>query len=257
MPEVGRIRIVTFGDITSIIDMEKKVMMYKGREIRIPENASISPGDTIEFEGKKGAVTEYNPSYYATVAEKRTQTIKPADYAFMIAMSGIRPGSIVLESGIGSGQLSAAILWAIGDQGSLVSVDTSDENAMSSKRNLSKFQGTDRWKVVNADVKTFTTEILFDAAFLDIPDPWECAPSMKKLIRSGGSLVTYSPNFNQTEKTVVSMEEHGFSHQTTCEILKRDILVRPGRTRPSSEMLSHTAFISFFLLLSGFQTRIG
>ncbi|EQD40387.1 protein-L-isoaspartate O-methyltransferase, partial [mine drainage metagenome] len=155
-------------------------------------------------------------------------------------------GSTVLESGVGSGQLTVALLWAIGPEGKLVSVDTSERNIDASRKNIQKFMNTRNWLTFVGDIRSYKSDLQFDAVFLDIPDPWNCAQILRGIMKSPSTLLTYSPNYNQTEKTVIAMEGNGFYHAETCEILKRDLLVREGRTRPSSEMLSHTAFLSLF-----------
>jgi len=251
------VRIVLFRDAIGILDNASMVLTLKGESYRLSANASVSYGDTIRINGKEGIVTEFNPSLYSPAVSKTTQTIKPADYSYMIAMSGIRSGSTVLESGVGSGQLSIAILWIIGREGRLVSVDTSEKNIDASRNNIEKFLGTENWSPVVGDIRSYSTDETFDSVFLDIPDPWNCAQSLKGIMKPRSSMVTYSPNFNQTEKTVLAMESNGFYHVETCEILKRDLLVREGRTRPSSEMLSHTAFLSIFYKRSGFSFTAG
>jgi tRNA (adenine57-N1/adenine58-N1)-methyltransferase len=251
------VRIVLFRDTMGVLDDVSMILTVKGEKYRLSANASLSNGDSVRINGREGIVTDFNPTMYSPAVSKTTQTIKPADYSYMIAMSGIRSGSTVLESGVGSGQLSIAILWAIGREGRLVSVDTSEKNIDSSRRNIEKFASTENWFPVTGDIKAFSTDEVFDSVFLDIPDPWNCARSLNGFMRPGSSLVTYSPNYNQTEKTVLAMESNGFYHVETCEILKRDLLVREGRTRPSSEMLSHTAFLSFFYKMSAFSFSAG
>jgi tRNA (adenine57-N1/adenine58-N1)-methyltransferase len=250
-------RIVLFREAMGILDDASLILTLKGENYKLSANASVSCGDTIRVNGKEGLVTEFNPSMYSPNVNKTTQTIKPADYSYMIAMSGIRSGSTVLEAGVGSGQLSIAILWIIGMKGKLVSVDTSEKNIDSSRKNIEKFICTENWFPVIGDIRSYSTDEDFDSVFLDIPDPWNCTQSLKRLMKPRSSLVTYSPNYNQTEKTVIAMESNGFYHVETCEILKRDLLVREGKTRPSSDMLSHTAFLSIFYKRSGFSFTAG
>ena len=253
----GDLKIVLFSDATGILDDASMTLRIKGETYRLSANASISYGDCVRINGKEGIVTGFNPSLYSQAVSKTTQTIKPADFSYMIALSGIGTGSSVLESGVGSGQLTVALLWTIGKNGRLVSVDTSEKNIEFSRKNIEKFITAENWFPVVADIRSYVTNELFDSIFLDIPDPWNCAGSLKRLMKRGSTLVTYSPNYNQVEKTVLAMESNGFYHLETCEIMKRDLLVREGKTRPSSEMLSHTAFLSIFHNKSGFSFTAG
>ncbi len=246
-------RIVSLGSDTAIYDEDSRLITYRGEKYRLPENASPSIGDSIEIRGKRGILLEYSPSFLGGTGLKGTQTIKPSDYAYMIARSGIREGSTVLEAGCGVGQLTAALLWTVGDEGKVVSMDLKRENIERTKRNISGFQGIAAWDPRLGDVRSSTFSEKFDAAFLDIPDPWNAARTISQCMKIGSIVVTYSPNYNQTEKSVTEMSSHSFEHLETCEIMKRDILVREGKTRPSSNMLSHTAFLSFFCRKSAFS----
>ncbi|MEM0133686.1 MAG: hypothetical protein QXU18_00445, partial [Thermoplasmatales archaeon] len=57
----------------------------------------------------------------------------------------------------------------------------------------------------------------------------------------------YSPNFNQSEKTVIEATKSGFPVLETVEIQLRRIIVREGSTRPDSNGLLHTGFMTFIL----------
>jgi len=255
--EETELKVVHFRNATGILNEDSMVLTIKDERFRLSANASVNDGDSIRVDGKEGIVMPFNPSTYSPAVSKTTQTIKPADYSYMIAISGIHQGSTVLESGVGSGQLTAALLWTIGPEGKLVSVDTSEKNIDASRKNIEKFMNTQNWLTFVGDVRSYKSDLHFDAVFLDIPDPWNCALVLRELMKSPSTLLTYSPNYNQTEKTVIAMEGNGFYHAETCEILKRDLLVREGKTRPSSEMLSHTAFISLFFKKSGFSFSAG
>jgi len=97
---------------------------------------------------------------------------------------------------------------------------------------------------------------IFDAAILDLPDPWQSANNQKKYIKPGGRIVTYLPNYDQVEKAVSAYENNGFMHIETFEIIKREIIVREGATRPSSTGIMHTAFLSCFVRLEGSETLL-
>ena len=246
---------IIFPDGIAILDESRKEITFRNTVYRLPQNSSPGSGDIIILDGRTGIVTDYNPAFYGNIASKVTQTIKTHDSAYMIAISGIHQGSNVLESGVGSGQLTAALLQAVGTSGSVTSVDLSEKNIEKARENLSLYHDISNWKPVPGDIGKFSADKTFDAVFLDIPDPWNYAGSIRKIIRIGHHVITYSPNFNQTEKTVISFEAAGFVHIETCEILKRNLLVRQGMTRPSSEMLGHTAFISNFIGATGFTSK--
>lgn len=246
-------RIVTLDAEAAIYDENSRTLTYRGSTYRLSESSSPGVGDVIEIRGKKGVLMDYNPSLLGGTGLRGTQTIKPADYAYMIARSGIHNGSVVLEVGCGAGQLTSALLWSVGEKGKVVSIDLKKDNIDLARINLTSLQTLSAWEPREGDIRSATFSEKFDAVFMDIPDPWNAAESLSSCTKPGSMIITYSPNFNQTEKTVLELSLHSFEHLETCEILKRDILVREGKTRPSHSMLAHTAFLSFFVNKSPFS----
>lgn len=249
-------RIIIAGEEAALYDEESRMIYYRGKELKLPQNARPATGDTVEIGGKRGVVVGFNPGFLSELGIRGTQTIKPSDYSYMIARTGIHEGSVVLEAGCGAGQLTSALLWAIGSNGRLVSMDLKKDALQNATRFLAPLQDISKWEPREGDIRSASFTERFDAIFIDIPDPWNASSTLESSLKPGGFAVTYSPNFNQTEKTVVEFAGKSLSHIETCEILKRDILVRDGKTRPSSSMLSHTAFLSFFVKKSPFQFKV-
>jgi tRNA (adenine57-N1/adenine58-N1)-methyltransferase len=61
---------------------------------------------------------------------------------------------------------------------------------------------------------------------------------------SGGYVATYTPTYNQLERTVRRLREIGFGDVRGVEIIERGIHVGEGGTRPEFEMLGHTGFLA-------------
>ena len=157
---------IIFPDGVALLDETKKEVTFRNTISKLPQNSSPGLGDIVIIDGRSGIVTEYNPAIYGNVSGKVTQTIKPHDFAYMVEMSGIHGGSTVLESGVGSGQLTAALLWAVGTGGSVVSVDISERNLQIARENLSLHHDISNWRPVLADIGNFSSDILFDSVFL-------------------------------------------------------------------------------------------
>ncbi|MCL4312306.1 MAG: methyltransferase domain-containing protein [Candidatus Thermoplasmatota archaeon] len=231
--------------ITGILD-EGTLTAYFGKEqISLPKNAFLEPGDSIRIRNRDFLVLKPDSIFFNEIAGRNTQAILPFDSSYIIYAAGILPGSHILEAGAGTGSLSYSILKAIGKEGKLVTLDLNEKTIGIARSNIEKFMPPDNWETIAADVRIENFKEKYDAAILDIPDPWNAVENMRKCIKPGGYLVTYSPNFNQAEKNVLTMKNSKFYVLETVELIKRNIIVRENATRPDNNIVDHTAFISF------------
>jgi tRNA (adenine57-N1/adenine58-N1)-methyltransferase len=237
-----------------ILKNEEKTFTYSEKErkigtgnsaVTVPPNLIVSPGDVISTKSGVYTALHFQPPEFGNVCRRNAQIIQPHDASYMIFRSGVRTGSVVLEAGAGSGSLSSFILWSIGSSGKLVTVDNNENNLAATKENLSNFYDLSNWFPLLGDVRTEKIEGRFDAIFLDIPDPWNAVSNVIENLKPGGFVTTYSPNFNQMEKTVIEMKKLGMLVMENTELIRRNMLVREGSTRPDHISLWHTAFITF------------
>lgn len=230
--------------ITGILD-EKKLIAYFGKEeINLPKNTFIEIGDILKLKSKEFVVMSPDSQFFNEISGRTTQAILPFDASYIIYTAGIIPGKHILEAGIGTGSLSYSILKAIGNDGKLITMDINNNTIDAAKKNIEKFIPTDNWETKSGDIRSDNLKGMYDAAILDIPDPWNAIENLKKYIKPGGYIVTYSPNFNQAEKNVLAMKNLKFYVLETVELIKRNIIVRENATRPDNNIIDHTAFIS-------------
>ena len=62
--------------------------------------------------------------------------IYPKDAAQIVGMADIFPGAAVVEAGVGSGALSMSLLRAVGDNGSLLSIERREDFADIARANV-------------------------------------------------------------------------------------------------------------------------
>ncbi len=251
-----KILFLVSGEQMGIADLEKRTVSLNRRDYELPPGTVLKAGDSVSVDGTEYTAMEFIPPLMDVYSDRVFQSIKAKDASYMMSMAGIGPGSSVIESGIGNGTFSSYLLRAIGPSGSLTGIDLSDRALSTCRKNLSMFFGLDNWHQVKGDIREYSSDVKFDACFLDIPDPWSAVQNVYSILKPGGTLVVYSPNYNQIEKAVVEMENKGFGITETVEILKRNMLVREGKTRPDQKMIGHTAFISFGVRKSGFSIRL-
>jgi len=230
--------------------------------VRIDENGSFSCHlGTVDFgsvtgkeEGEKVETTKgaklflFRPTLvdYIFKLKRQTQIIYPKDLGAILIEGDIGPGSVVLESGVGSGALSLVLLRAVGEHGRLVSVERREEFARLALRNVEKFYGERprHFHLVVGDIETFSLGDRVDRAVLDLPEPWRAVESVGSLLKTGGLLVSLSPNVGQVQLMFRELRSKGFANIQTFELLKRPWMVDERRARPADRMVSHTGFLT-------------
>lgn len=253
---VIHLKILKGKDSLALYDESRRKILLRNKEVSVTPNMIISTGDTVTLGGDSYDVLDYNPSWFAEVAKRGPQVIHTKDSSYIIGRAGIRPGQRILEAGVGSGALSSALLWILGDKGKLYSVESEETSIRTASENVNIFSDTGNWEIIRGDVKTAPLPEDLDTIILDIPDPWDAIENVLWSLKAGGYVVTYSPTFNQVDLSVGKMVTSGLSVIETVEIIKRNILVRPDATRPDHRMIGHTAFITFAVKRSGHNVKI-
>ncbi len=238
-------------------DSSRNVATIRGKEYTISPASVISAGDRIIIKGEEFAALNPEPYHFRDYARRTAQIIQPWDAAVILLYGGISPGKRVLESGAGSGALSAAILHAIGPDGKLTTVDIDRNNLENARQNVKLSLDCKNWTLIESSIEDFSSDEKFDCAVLDVPEPWGVVQKISKNIVSGGMVCCYSPTFNQLEKNVTALKKSGCLVLESVEILKREILVRENATRPDNDIIGHTAFMTFAVKLSGRLTKDG
>lgn len=177
--------------------------------------------------------------------ERPTQIVYPKDVGLILIRLGLRPGSVVLETGTGSGALTLAMANAVRPDGHVYSYEIRPEFASIASRNLKKAGVLDYVTIKTADAKKGFQEKNVDAVVIDLGDPWKIISKAYKSLKGGAPVASFSPTFNQVEKTVEAFKRVGFLDVETVETLLREIRAEKGKTRPVTFMVGHTGYITF------------
>ncbi|UJR23429.1 hypothetical protein I4U23_026434 [Adineta vaga] len=164
------------------------------------------------------------PELWTLALPHRTQILYMADISLILLELDIKPGSIVIEAGTGSGSLSHSIIRSIRPTGHL---HTFEFHELRSKLARNEFEEHGLSKFVTAQHRDvlangFEHENIADAVFLDLPAPWDAVEHvMKVLKRTGGRLCTFSPCIEQVQRTCQRLRANGFEEINTVECLRR------------------------------------
>lgn len=202
-------------------------------------------GGRVEQVGK--TLTALPPSLGDLLAAlpRKAQVVKAKDAARIVLECDLHAGRVVVEAGIGSAHLTAALATAVRPGGKVVTYELREDFAAWGKANLELAGLADAVEVKVGDVRGGIAERGVDAVVLDVPDPWLAVPAAWDALRVGGAIATYSPLVSQVEQTHEALRKQGFRDLRTVETLERAWVVGERGARPDFDMLGHTGFLTF------------
>jgi tRNA (adenine57-N1/adenine58-N1)-methyltransferase len=247
--------ILNYGDLVILSDKKARKYMITLKEGArfssqygfIDHAEIINAGNGGLVKASKGEEYRvFKPTYidYVMKIKRNAQIIYPKDTAMILMYADIYPGLNVLESGIGQGALSIALLRALGGRGRLTSIEVREDFALQSKDFIKKFLGENE----NHDVIISNVyegfKGCFDRIVLDLPEPWHVINHCDKGLVDGGIIVSYMPTVLQVKTYVDTLRQAGFFDDIeTFELIKRPWKVDGLSVRPEMWIYNHSAFI--------------
>uniref|UniRef100_A0A915P4C9 Vacuolar protein-sorting-associated protein 25 n=2 Tax=Meloidogyne TaxID=189290 RepID=A0A915P4C9_9BILA len=187
-----------------------------------------------------------SPHLWTQTCPKRTQILYTPDIGTIILLLDIKPGSIVCETGTGSGSLTHALATTVGPKGKVYSYDIEAERVEAVKAEI-ETHGLSSTVSINChnscSSNGFPPEISnkCDALFLDLPSPWLAVEACVEALNPNkfGRLVSFSPCIEQVQQMVQTLDKNGFISIETIEIVPRKLKV----INVESETLAETALL--------------
>jgi len=177
------------------------------------------------------------------------QVIYPKDLGPILLLADIFPGARVLESGVGSGALSMAMLRAGAD---IVGYELRDDFAARAVKNVTGFLGDEvlpRYRVEIRDSYEGIEETGLDRVVLDLPEPWQVVKHAERALHPGGILLAYTPQITQAAQLCETLVNSAFGMAETVEVLQRGWHIEGQSVRPDHRMVAHTGFLTHARLL--------
>jgi tRNA (adenine57-N1/adenine58-N1)-methyltransferase len=117
---------------------------------------------------------------------RNTQILYPKDIGFILVNMGIGAGQHIIEAGTGSGALTSALAFSVGDNGKVFSYDAREEMQKIAIKNLTRLGLEERVEFKLRNITDGFDEENVDALFLDVPNPYDYMPQVRKALKTGG-----------------------------------------------------------------------
>ena len=187
---------------------------------------------------------------YVLEMPRGAQVIYPKDIGPILVLADVFPGARILESGVGSGALTTALLRAIGPTGHVTGYEIRDDFARRAISNVHGFLGEQvPLDVEVRDVYDGIDERDLDRIMLDLPEPWRVVKHALGALRPGGILLAYLPTILQVGRLREELANAPFGMAETLEVLQRSWHVEGQSIRPDHRMVAHTGFLTHARLL--------
>jgi len=242
------------GDYVILFHDGKRYLVNLKEEIFHTHKGTL---DLSQIEGK-----EYGEVVYSSKGEKfyllkptlfdflmklrrETQIIYPKDIGYIIVKLGIREGMKIIECGCGSGALTTALAFFVGDSGKVISYEKEERFIEIARENLKRLNLEKRVIFKHKEVFSVFDEEEVCALFLDVKEPWNLIPAAHKALKGGHPLGILVPTTNQVSLVLKALSEYPFVEIEVLEILLRPYKTNPERLRPEDQMVAHTGYLIF------------
>ena len=209
--------------------------------IGLPEGSVVSTTAGLKF-------TAFIPllADYVLSMPRGATIVYPKDAAMIVGVADIYPGACVLEAGVGSGALTLSLLRAVGEAGSVHSVERRQDFADNATANIENYFGQKpkNWQL---DVGSLQEQVFtqnFDRVILDMLAPWECVAMAAEVLRPGGVFLAYVATTTQLSATAEALKSDGhFTEPESSETIVRGWHHEGLAVRPQQRMIGHTGFL--------------
>lgn len=208
-------------NIESEAQLQTKFGLLKAQEL-------VGQPYGVRYECKRGWILplRLTPEFWTELLPHRTQILYKADISIILLQLDIKPGSVIVESGTGSGSLSHNFIRACLPNGILHTFDINSDRVKQAQDEFSRHGLGNNVIVRQANVceDGYGSDLdgKADACMLDLPQTWSAIDHAYKVLKPNGSrLCTFSPCIEQVQQNVKKMTELKMKDITTVECLLR------------------------------------
>ena len=174
------------------------------------------------------------------------QIIYPKDLGNIITLADIFPGATVVEAGLGSGSLTAALLRAVGAIGRVIAYEVNESVVPRAMDNIrAAILDPSNLTVTIGDIYQGIAEREVDRVVLDVPEPWQAVAPVGDALVMGGIVLSFLPTILQVHQLVRELDRDSrFQLIETVETLLRPWHVTDRSVRPAHRMVAHSGFLT-------------
>ena len=215
--------------------------------------AEAVDGQLIEIGAKRFTVLSPRLPELRAGMRRRAQLVTPKDAGMLLAWTGVGPGDVVLEAGLGSGGLAQQLLRVLGPTGLLISVEARPEHAEVAIENIARMRATlsdvAPHELIDGTLPEAIPAVaevapVVDVVLLDLLGADACVAPLAALLRPGGWLACYCPVTSQLEAAWDAAKTAGLTVDWAGELVERRWgRAKLGGVRPVNGPLGHTAFL--------------
>ncbi len=187
---------------------------------------------------------------YPTLTEKikkikrNSQIMYPKELGFVLMELDIRPGSVVIESGCGSGAATITIATFIGEEGHLYSYEKRQRFIDLARENLIRYGLENRVTFYLQDAQEGFKEQA-DAILIDLPEPEPVVKHVYNALKPGKKVCFLLPTTTQIHRLLEELNNYNFINIRIVELFERWWNPNKKALRPQDNMIGHTAFLIF------------
>ena len=151
---------------------------------------------------------------YVRQMPRGPQIIYQKDLGNIVSFADIFPGATVIEGGLGSGALTAALLRAVGPEGRVITYEIDESVLPKAMRNIRRVMPAAESIENNLQVKIGSVyegieERDVDRVVLDVPEPWQAVAPIAESLVMGGVMLSFLPTILQVHRLVGALEQDG------------------------------------------------
>ena len=231
---------IKYGDTVVVYLNPKSIFVQKVEEGKVFQTKfGAMKHDSIvgqqfgsKFQCSRGYVflLKATPELWTICLPHRTQILYFPDISLITALLELKPGSVVIEAGTGSGSMTHSLARTVAPRGHVYTFDFHKVRSLEAKKEFEEHGLSHIVTAADRDVCDcgFPDELdnRADGIFLDLPHPWECIPKAKKALKKGGRICCFSPCIEQVQKSCMALAENQFLDVSTYECVLRPYEIR-------------------------------